>query len=89
MSRMGSQGAHASGIVRHITNSLHLTLNHPAALAPPPRAQSYYGEQKLHFLPADPAKADSACTVALPKEGPVHDVKVGQGATQAELVPRG
>eukprot|EP00798_Chlamydomonas_sp_ICE-L_P001418 gene1419-32790_t len=37
--------------------------------------QSYYGEQKLHFLPSDPMKADSACTVALPKEGPVHDVQ--------------
>lgn len=22
--------------------------------------QSYYGEQKLHFLPADPAKADQS-----------------------------
>lgn len=25
--------------------------------------QSYYGEQKLHYLPADPARADAACTV--------------------------
>ncbi|KAG2430016.1 hypothetical protein HYH02_013844 [Chlamydomonas schloesseri] len=37
--------------------------------------QSYYGEQKLHYLPADPAKADEAVTVPLPKEGPVHDVQ--------------
>ncbi|PNH08063.1 Eukaryotic translation initiation factor 2A [Tetrabaena socialis] len=37
--------------------------------------QSYYGEQKLHFLPADPARADDAVTVPLPKEGPVHDVQ--------------
>lgn len=37
--------------------------------------QSYYGEQKLHFLPSDPKAADQACTVPLPKEGPVHDVQ--------------
>ncbi|GLC40839.1 hypothetical protein PLESTM_001117500 [Pleodorina starrii] len=37
--------------------------------------QSYYGEQKLHYLPADPARADEAVTVPLPKEGPVHDVQ--------------
>ncbi|PNW80053.1 hypothetical protein CHLRE_08g375900v5 [Chlamydomonas reinhardtii] len=37
--------------------------------------QSYYGEQKLHYLPADPAKAEDAVTVPLPKEGPVHDVQ--------------
>ncbi|GAX75533.1 hypothetical protein CEUSTIGMA_g2976.t1 [Chlamydomonas eustigma] len=36
--------------------------------------QSYYGEQKLHYLPSDPAKSDKACTVDL-KEGPVHDVQ--------------
>ncbi|EFJ45878.1 eukaryotic translation initiation factor [Volvox carteri f. nagariensis] len=37
--------------------------------------QSYYGEQKLHYLPADPARSDEAVTVPLPKEGPVHDVQ--------------
>lgn len=37
--------------------------------------QSYYGEQKLYYLPADSARADSACAVPLPKEGPVHDVQ--------------
>ena len=37
--------------------------------------QSYYGEQKLHYLPSDPARSDKACTVDL-KEGPVHDVQV-------------
>ncbi|GLI68138.1 hypothetical protein VaNZ11_012474 [Volvox africanus] len=37
--------------------------------------QSYYGEQKLHYLPTDPARADEAVTVPLPKEGPVHDVQ--------------
>lgn len=37
--------------------------------------QSYYGEQKLIYLPADAAKAENACTVPLPKEGPVHDVQ--------------
>ncbi|KAG2484504.1 hypothetical protein HYH03_016647 [Edaphochlamys debaryana] len=37
--------------------------------------QSYYGEQKLHYLPSDPAKADEAVQVPLPKEGPVHDVQ--------------
>eukprot|EP00199_Chlamydomonas_sp_CCMP681_P001252 CAMPEP_0119115726 /NCGR_PEP_ID=MMETSP1180-20130426/51898_1 /TAXON_ID=3052 ORGANISM="Chlamydomonas cf sp, Strain CCMP681" /NCGR_SAMPLE_ID=MMETSP1180 /ASSEMBLY_ACC=CAM_ASM_000741 /LENGTH=630 /DNA_ID=CAMNT_0007104815 /DNA_START=17 /DNA_END=1909 /DNA_ORIENTATION=- len=37
--------------------------------------QSYYGEQKLHYLPADPKKADAVTTVPLPKEGPVHDVQ--------------
>lgn len=37
--------------------------------------QSYYGEQKLHYLPADPARADALCMVPLPKEGPVHDVQ--------------
>lgn len=31
--------------------------------------QSYYGEQKLHYLPSDPAKSDKACTVDL-KVGP-------------------
>ncbi|KAG1655542.1 hypothetical protein FOA52_013815 [Chlamydomonas sp. UWO 241] len=36
--------------------------------------QSYYGEQKLHFLPADPNKFELASTVDL-KEGPVHDVQ--------------
>ena len=36
--------------------------------------QSYYGESKLIYLPADPARADAACGVELPKEGPVHDV---------------
>ena len=42
---------------------------------PPLQIQSYYGEQKLHFLPSDPAKSDKACTVDL-KDGPVHDVQV-------------
>eukprot|EP00879_Flechtneria_rotunda_P032958 GHRR01036458.1.p2 GENE.GHRR01036458.1~~GHRR01036458.1.p2 ORF type:complete len:143 (+),score=31.62 GHRR01036458.1:341-769(+) len=37
--------------------------------------QSYYGESRLHYLPADPARADSACAVAMPKDGPVHDVQ--------------
>lgn len=37
--------------------------------------QSYYGESKLHYLPAEAGKADAACSVALPKEGPVHDVQ--------------
>jgi translation initiation factor 2A len=37
--------------------------------------QSYYGESKLHFLPADPARAGDAAAVPLPKEGPVHDVQ--------------
>jgi translation initiation factor 2A len=37
--------------------------------------QSYYGESKLHFLPADPTRADDAAAVPLPKEGPVHDVQ--------------
>jgi translation initiation factor 2A len=36
--------------------------------------QSYYGEAKLHYLPAEAARADGACAVELPKEGPVHDV---------------
>lgn len=40
--------------------------------------QSYYGEQKLHYLPSDPAKSDKAGTVDL-KEGPVHDVQVREG----------
>ena len=35
------------------------------------------GEQKLHYLPSDPAKSDKACTVDL-KEGPVHDVQVNR-----------
>lgn len=34
--------------------------------------QSYYGEQKLHFLPSN---GDDACAVPIPKEGPVHDVQ--------------
>jgi translation initiation factor 2A len=34
--------------------------------------QSYYGEQKLHFLASDGA---SDCLVPLAKEGPVHDVQ--------------
>lgn len=37
--------------------------------------QSYYGESKLHFLPADAARAGDAAAVPLPKEGPVHDVQ--------------
>lgn len=37
--------------------------------------QSYYGESKLHYLPAEAGKGDAACSVALPKEGPVHDVQ--------------
>jgi translation initiation factor 2A len=37
--------------------------------------QSYYGESKLHYLPAEHGKGDAACSVALPKEGPVHDVQ--------------
>jgi translation initiation factor 2A len=37
--------------------------------------QSYYGESKLHYLPADAARADDACAVAMPKDGPVHDVQ--------------
>jgi len=37
--------------------------------------QSYYGESKLHFLPADPSRAGDAAAVPLPKEGPVHDVQ--------------
>ncbi|MEW5320441.1 MAG: hypothetical protein WDW38_011515 [Sanguina aurantia] len=37
--------------------------------------QSYYGEQKLHFLPSEAKDAELAVTVPLPKEGPVHDVK--------------
>ena len=37
--------------------------------------QSYYGEAKLHYLPADAARADSVAAVELPKEGPVHDVQ--------------
>lgn len=36
--------------------------------------QSYYGEQKLYFLPGSAADADTAAVVPLPKEGPVHDV---------------
>jgi translation initiation factor 2A len=34
--------------------------------------QSYYGEQKLYFLPA---AGGQDCAVPLPKEGPVHDVQ--------------
>jgi translation initiation factor 2A len=37
--------------------------------------QSYYGESKLHYLPAEAARADEACAVAMPKDGPVHDVQ--------------
>jgi uncharacterized protein with WD repeat len=37
--------------------------------------QSYYGESKLHYLPAEAARADSACSVSMPKDGPVHDVQ--------------
>ncbi|KAF6264398.1 eukaryotic translation initiation factor eIF2A-domain-containing protein [Scenedesmus sp. NREL 46B-D3] len=37
--------------------------------------QSYYGESKLHYLPAEAARADDACAVAMPKDGPVHDVQ--------------
>lgn len=37
--------------------------------------QSYYGESKLHYLPAEADRGDAACSVALPKEGPVHDVQ--------------
>ncbi|GFH28262.1 eukaryotic translation initiation factor, partial [Haematococcus lacustris] len=37
--------------------------------------QSYYGEQKLHYMPADPKRSDATATVALPKDGPVHDVQ--------------
>lgn len=37
--------------------------------------QSYYGESKLHYLPAELARADAACSVTMPKEGPVHDVQ--------------
>ncbi|WIA28435.1 hypothetical protein OEZ86_010979 [Tetradesmus obliquus] len=37
--------------------------------------QSYYGESKLHYLPAEMSRADEACAVAMPKEGPVHDVQ--------------
>jgi translation initiation factor 2A len=37
--------------------------------------QSYYGESKLHYLPAEAGKGDAACSVALPKDGPVHDVQ--------------
>jgi uncharacterized protein with WD repeat len=40
--------------------------------------QSYYGEQKLHYLPSDPSKSDKAGTVDL-TEGPVHDVQVWGG----------
>ncbi len=32
--------------------------------------QSYYGEAKLHYLPADANKADLACAVPVPKDGP-------------------
>lgn len=53
------------------TRSLHWHL--PAAC--PLHSQSYYGEQKLHYLPADPALVDKVATVDL-KEGPVHDVQV-------------
>eukprot|EP00884_Botryococcus_braunii_P023068 jgi/Botrbrau1/9445/Bobra.0252s0068.2 len=34
--------------------------------------QSYYGEQKLHFLAAD---GRNDCLVPLPKDGPIHDVQ--------------
>jgi translation initiation factor 2A len=37
--------------------------------------QSYYGESKLHYLPAEADRGDAACSVELPKEGPVHDVQ--------------
>lgn len=37
--------------------------------------QSYYGESKLHYLPAEASRADSACSVTMPKDGPVHDVQ--------------
>eukprot|EP00775_Hariotina_reticulata_P012065 gene12064-12206_t len=37
--------------------------------------QSYYGESKLHYLPAEADRADGACSVAMPKDGPVHDVQ--------------
>jgi translation initiation factor 2A len=42
-------------------------------------AASYYGDVKLHFLPAPapdgaPPPAASDCLVPLPKDGPVHDV---------------
>jgi uncharacterized protein with WD repeat len=37
--------------------------------------QSYYGESKLHYLPAEADRGDAACAVELPKEGPVHDVQ--------------
>ena len=36
---------------------------------------SFSGEQKLHYMSADPARVDATTTVPLPKEGPVHDVQ--------------
>jgi uncharacterized protein with WD repeat len=30
---------------------------------------------QLHYLPAEASRADAACSVAMPKEGPVHDVQ--------------
>jgi translation initiation factor 2A len=37
--------------------------------------QSYYGESKLHYLPAEADRGDAACAVQMPKDGPVHDVQ--------------
>eukprot|EP00878_Enallax_costatus_P018803 GHUV01019817.1.p1 GENE.GHUV01019817.1~~GHUV01019817.1.p1 ORF type:complete len:612 (+),score=207.58 GHUV01019817.1:53-1888(+) len=37
--------------------------------------QSYYGESKLHYLPAEASRTDAACSVQMPKDGPVHDVQ--------------
>lgn len=39
------------------------------------QTKSYYGESKLHYLPADASRADAAAAVPLPKDGPVHDVQ--------------
>jgi translation initiation factor 2A len=41
----------------------------------PPRHFYTHTYTQLHYLPADPSRADAAAAVPLPKDGPVHDVQ--------------